>query len=365
MNIQKQIKRIGLGLQEVRKHLPGHQSTIYYVVPEANWSIDWDGRYIMGSIREQFDVNAEINKNPRWLSGQIIHYGSLWSFVGNIGAAHNKRNKITVTVFHGNKDSGNSEMEEGINKLLAAQDDIQKLVISNTTMQDRFIDWGFPKAKLAKIPLGVDLSVFKAVNEAKKKSLRNSLNIPDETFCIGSFQKDGEGWGEGLIPKAIKGPDIFIEALEKISKKQAVHVLLTGPARGYVKRELEKRKIAYTHRLLDDYLDIANMYAALDMYMVSSREEGGPKGVLEALACGIPLVSTKVGLAPDVISHESNGLLVDIEDAEGLALQSQRIIDDQSLAQALSKKGLETIQQYDWMKIGAQYYEKVYRELIN
>lgn len=364
MNLMKQINRVRLGAQELRKRLPGHQPGIYYVVPEANWSIDWDGHYITKGVREQFDVKAQLISNPRWLSGQVLHYGSLWSAVGNIGAEHNQRNQVVVTVFHGNRGSGNEQMDAGINALLAAQDDIDMLVVSNTTMRERFMTWGVPASKIALIPLGVDLSVFAPMDAARKRVIRKGLGISEEVFCIGSFQKDGEGWGKGLAPKLVKGPDIFVAALAEISKEQPIHVLLTGPARGYVKRALDQLDIPFTHRMLDDYWEIANMYAALDAYMVSSREEGGPKGVLEALACGIPLISTRVGLAPDVIRHEENGLLVDIEDVDALKEQTRRVIDDRAFAEELAANGLASIQQYDWMRIAEHYYQQVYRELI-
>lgn len=364
MKLSKQINRLRLGMQDVRKRLPGHRPGIYYVVPKANWSIDWDGHYITKGVREQFDIDAQLTNDPRWLSGQILHYGSLWSFLGNLGAAHNNRNRVVVTVFHGSKDSGNKQMHAGIDALLGAQDSIDKLVVSNSKMEARFLKWGIPEEKLERIPLGVDLSVFQPVDSKEKKALRRQLNIADKVFCIGSFQKDGEGWEEGFEPKLIKGPDIFIAALDKLSKKHPLHVLLTGPARGYVKRELDNRGILFTHKLLDDYLDVAKMYAALDAYMVTSREEGGPKGILESLASGIPLISTRVGLAPDVIQNEKNALLVNSEDVQALVQQGLRIIEDKSLARKLVINGLSTIQKYDWMEIGKKYYEQVYSELI-
>ena len=110
-------------------------------------------------------------------------------------------------------------------------------------------------------------------------------------MVIGSFQKDGKGWGEGNEPKLIKGPD----------------VLLTGPARGYVKTGLESLKIPCKHLYLQDYREIGKYYQALDAYLVTSREEGGPKGVLESMASGIPLISTRVGQAQDLVKQGING----------------------------------------------------------
>ena len=364
MKISKQLDRLRLGAQEVRKRLPGHRPGLYYVVPEANWSIDWDGHYITKGVREQFPLKAELCRDPRWLSGQLLHYGSLWSFLGNQGAAHNARNPVVVTVFHGSRDASHPKLAGGIERLLGAADEIERLVVSNSIMRQRFLEWGFPERKLRCIPLGVDLALFRPASEKQRQTMRDQLSIAEDAFCIGSFQKDGEGWEEGLQPKLVKGPDLFVAAMRELSKRHKLHVLLTGPARGYVKAELEQAGIPFTHRLLDDYEEIVDYYAALDAYMVSSREEGGPKGVLESLACGLPLVSSRVGLAPDVVEHGVHGLLVENEDAKGLATAMARIIEDADLRQGLKRAGLRRIQAYDWKKVAASYYREVYQPLL-
>ena len=351
MNLAKQINRLHLGAQAIRKRLPGHRPGVYYIVPDANWSVDWDGHYITKGVREQFPVRAQLSQNPRWLSGQILHYGSLWSFVGNIGAIHNARNQVVATVFHGSRDGSNPKLAEGIERLLVAKDEIDRLVVSNTIMRQRFVDWGMPEEKIACIPLGVDLNIFKPASISHSQEMRQKLGIAEDAFCVGSFQKDGQGWEKGLEPKLIKGPDLFVDAIQQLSGRHKMHILLTGPARGYVKTELDKIEVPYTHHVLDDYEEIVDYYAALDAYLVASREEGGPKGVLESLACGVPLVSSSVGLAPDVIKDGVQGLLVECEDTSGMANALQRVIEDKVLNKSLREAGLQRIQAFDWLKI--------------
>jgi len=60
--------------------------------------------------------------------------------------------------------------------------------------------------------------------------------------------------------------------------------------------------------------------------MVTSRQEGGPKAVLESMASGVPLVTTKVGQAMDIVIHGVNGWMVEPEDAEGLAHFGEKIM---------------------------------------
>ena len=112
----------------------------------------------------------------------------------------------------------------------------------------------------------------------------------------------------------VKGPDLFLEAVEKLARDFPVFVLLTGPARGYVKTGLDEMGVPYAHHFLDDYLQIVSAYHALDLYLMTSREEGGPKAILECAATGVPLVSSRVGMAPDVITDGATGFLVEVGD---------------------------------------------------
>jgi glycosyltransferase involved in cell wall biosynthesis len=167
--------------------------------------------------------------------------------------------------------------------------------------------------------------------------------VPSEAFVVGSFQKDGVGFGDGLEPKWIKGPDVLVEALELARREVAeLVVLLTGPARGYVRAELERRGIPHVHRMLPDRDGLTAAYHALDAYLVASRQEGGPKSVLESMAAGVPLVTSRVGQAPDLVVDGENGILVDVEAADGLAQGLARIHGDAAFAAGLRAAGRET-----------------------
>lgn len=337
---------------------------LFYVAPEANWSVDWDAHYITEGVYKQFELETEVIANPRWLVGQIVHYGALGTFLGSLKGVRLQNNTNVVTVFHGDPNDKRFSFGESFRKLLEQKESIARLVVSNKIMHKRFVELGFPQEKIARVPLGVDLSVFRPGTEKQKENMRERLGIPKDAFCIGSFHKDGNGWDEGLSPKLIKGPDILLETLGKLQGMPNVFVLLTGPSRGYVIRGLKELGVSYAHQMVEKYEELPNYFHALDAYIVPSREEGGPKGVLEALACGAPLVSTKVGMAPDVIQHGENGLLADIEDAETLAEHLVHLSENPKKAKQYAVNGLVTIRDFDWLKIAKLYYKKVYEELL-
>jgi len=216
-------------------------------------------------------------------------------------------------------------------------------------MEDVILDTGIDRNKVFRIPIGINNSYFKHTSPALKTAVRQELGIPFQATVIGSFQKDGNGMQEGLEPKLIKGPDILLETLSILRKSTPdLFILLTGPARGYIKKGLEALKIPYSHNYLNDYREIGKYFNALDAYIISSRDEGGPKAVLESMASGVPLISTKVGQAVDLIEHEKNGFLADIEDAEALAYWTDTMLQDSAIREQCVESGIQTALDNDY-----------------
>jgi glycosyltransferase involved in cell wall biosynthesis len=105
-------------------------------------------------------------------------------------------------------------------------------------------------------------------------------------------------------------------------------------------------------------------YHVLDLYLITSRIEGGPKQILESWASGVPVVSTKVGMVPDIATDRENVLLVEIEDIEEITKKTIQIIEDKDLKENLITNALKTVKKYDWKNIAKEYYDKIYSKLL-
>jgi glycosyltransferase involved in cell wall biosynthesis len=291
-----------------------------------------------------------------------VHYGSLWDILANLDATHTERNFTVGTIFHGQKE--NAEFQDALGTVLAKKDRLAKLHTASKIMEDRFLSWGVPREMLVRIPLGVDLERFRPASQTEREARRSELGIPADAFCIGSFHKDGQGMAEGDIPKNVKAPEVLVEVLSKLRKHHNIFVLLSAPARGFVKKGLEAAGVPYRHIVEDDYYRIPRLFDAIDLYLLTSREEGGPKGVLEALACGVPFVGTKVGLVPDVITHGKNGLLTEVDDPTALTEATARLIEEPELRGRFTTSGLEAIQAYSWPAVAASYYREIYAPFL-
>ena len=253
------------------------------------------------------------------------------------------KSRIAFPYYHGYPDTPNPLMVKCYKNLKKYHHKISRIQTSHSYMRDLILETGIDPAKVFLIPIAIKGEYFSAQDSEKKKKGRDFYGIPQNAIVIGSFQKDGEGWGDGMVPKMVKGPDIFLETI-KILKNYVpeLFVLLSGPARGYVKKGLEEISVPYKHIFLDDYSKIGSLYHCLDLYMVTSRQEGGPKAVLESMASGIPLVTTRVGQAMDLVNNEQNGMMTKVEDVEALAFACRKILDDNNLRIKLIQNAKET-----------------------
>ena len=333
-----------------------NRKDIYYIIEGANWSIDHDGRSITANLS---GLSSAVVTTCRGIRNSIVHFGSVNTFLSDDGPEFpHKSNKIIVTWFH------ISPGDKRVEFIPEADKHVDLWHTSCNITRDKLVEFGVPGEKIVVIPLGVNLSVFGVPTPQQKENIRSKLGISKGKIVIGSFQKDGIGWGEGLEPKLIKGPDVFCDVIEKLRHHYDLFVLLTGPARGYVKKRLESSAVPYLHRFLNDPDEVAQYYKALDIYIVTGRVEGGPKAVVESLASGVPLVSTKVGMAPDIINDGEDGLLCDVDNVNEITEKSLRILQDKKQKEKIVAKGLETARQYDWSRIAQQYEQHLYQRLL-
>ena len=289
-------------------------SRLFFVGEGAGWVIDEEQRAVAG-LAQQFGIDVVRRLPPTAARRQCVFYGSHFTFFDHADA-HDPTHRVAITYFHGLPGTpGMPEFDRAFDALQRLHERIDRVQVSHRELEELVLSSGIDPAKVFRIPIGIEPRLF----GPRSRTARAALGIPDDAFVVGSFQKDGVGWGDGLEPKSVKGPDVLVAALAALRERvPRLHVVLSGPARGYVKAGLERHGVPYVHRVLPRYEDIGSLYAALDAYVVPARQEGGPKGVLEAMAAGVPLVSTKVGQAVDLVRDGENGWLVAVDDVDAL-----------------------------------------------
>ena len=332
---------------------------LHYVADNADWSFKWDAHYITQGLKNRHQIPVAITPAPWELRHQVILFGNRYAWF--FGPSHkiHRSNAIYLIWFHGDPNDPNPRSKQLFDKLPQALDRVRRVVVTGTVSRRILLEHGVAPEKIVTIPLGVDLNLFHPPTPEQRRQARQSWAIPEQAFCIGSFQKDGNGWQQGNEPKWVKGPDLFLETIARLKKSAPdLMVLLTGPARGYVKNGLDRLGVAYRHRFLDNYPDIVPCYQALDLYIITSRAEGGPKALLESWACGIPVVSTPVGMSADLIISGQNGLIADF-DPVSLSQQAAALIQGPEKQTRIRNEGLSAVTAYDWRIIADRYYDMV------
>jgi glycosyltransferase involved in cell wall biosynthesis len=284
----------------------------------ADWSIADDVRQLE-RIARRLGVWRGPGRLGPWIGGQSVFYAS--QFVLLADGRRWPRSRLGVAYLHGRPGTpGFPEFDRCYETLRRRHEELARVQVSHSELQALVLDSGIDAAKVHRIPIGVDCAAF-----APGEGTRAGLGVPESAFVVGSLLKDGVGWGEGLEPKTIKGPDTLLRALELAQPLiPELFVLLTGPARGFVRAGLERLGIPHLH-VYPPPAELPDVYRALDVCLVASRQEGGPKAVLEAMASGVPLVTTRVGQAMDLVRSGENGFMVDVDDAAGLAGWLERI----------------------------------------
>jgi glycosyltransferase involved in cell wall biosynthesis len=305
------------------------------------WALDDEAAYVTGGARDQgYRLGP-----PRWARftrEQVVFHTSHFAALDPLwtGSSH----RLGLSYFHGRPGTaGHPEFDGAFEALRRNASRFARVHVTHREMEELVVAAGVDSARVHRIPIGIELDRFPLVDAERRAAARAELGLPPDAFVVGSFQKDGVGMAEGLEPKSIKGPDVLVAALERARRElDDLVVLLTAPARGYVRRELEHREIPVVHRLFPTRDGLTTAYHALDAYLVASRQEGGPKSVLESMATGVPLVTTRAGQAPDLVRDGGNGVLVDVEDAEALAAGLVRVHRDAGFVAALRTAGRET-----------------------
>lgn len=317
---------------------PKPYSKLYIVGDNSGWSTDVDAKDLK-DFAIRLGIKTKIVRRIYFNLHQAVHYTSQFSLLLPI---YKSRNRLSVDYYH-----GKPEQQESFRKCFEAltehHEQFARVRVSTKEMETLIKTTGIDPEKVMRIPIGINTEVFRPQTRSSKLEARKKLSIPHDAIVIGSFQKDGVGWSEGNEPKLIKGPDVFLKVIEKLKLEiENLHVLLSGPARGYIKRGLDQLSIPYTHRFLKDYRELDWFYDAIDLYLITSREEGGPKACLESMAKGVPLVTTAVGQCVDLVKNGENAMMAPIDDVGALTEMALGVIEDRTSAHKLVEAGFKT-----------------------
>jgi glycosyltransferase involved in cell wall biosynthesis len=168
----------------------------------------------------------------------------------------------------------------------------------------------------------------------------------------------------------LKGLQFLIEAIAKLRTERDVHLVVVGKARkhGLAAQAIDRFGMgdAITFRNHIDRLELVKLYAEAEVAVVPSLYEGFSLPAIEAMSCGVPLVTTNAGALPEVVGTRGDAaLLVPPKDAGALAAAIGKLLDDRALAGRLGAAGRRrAVARFSWKVAAgatAAEYERVIR----
>lgn len=234
------------------------------------------------------------------------------------------------TVFRGYFGSWKSRLFVQIERSIAR---ITTRLIAITPGQRRdLIGLGIGDArKVIEVPLGLDLAPFSG--GVSRVEARRMLGLGADEPVVAIVAR--------LVP--IKDVGLFLRAFARVTPSAIALIVGDGEERAQLEAEASDLGIAPRCRFLGWRRDVESIYAAADVVALTSRNEGSPVSIIEAMAAGRAVVCTEVGGVPDVVTSGVSGMLVPTGDAGALATAIDRLLADPAERERLGREARKAV----------------------
>jgi glycosyltransferase involved in cell wall biosynthesis len=222
------------------------------------------------------------------------------------------------------------------------------VIAVSRSIRDHLIGAGVPEASIGVIPNALEPTPL-----LEGPAARAALGIAATGPVL--------GW-VGRI-SAEKGPDVLIDAIARLRDLPWVAAVLgDGPLRAEAEARAAAGGIAGRVHWLGGVPKAAQYFRAFDVFVLSSRTEGTPIVLLEAMAAGVPVVATRVGGVPDVLDAEA-AVLVPPDDPAALATAIRQVLTEPGLSQRLAARAaVRVARDYAvpaWVEQHAAFYQDI------
>jgi glycosyltransferase involved in cell wall biosynthesis len=193
-------------------------------------------------------------------------------------------------------------------------------------------------------------------NGATPGRLRDELGIPPGAPVVGMV----------ACLKPQKAPVDFVRVARRVAGRiPQAHFLLVGDGelRDEVEAEVKRGSLSGRFHLLGWRRDIPSIFKNLDLLALTSRWEGLPRVVPEAMAASLPVVATRVDGTPEAVLDRQTGFLVEPGDVDGMAERITWLLEHPEAAKSMGRKGSERVGEFD-IEVMVRRQEELYEELL-
>jgi len=211
------------------------------------------------------------------------------------------------------------------------------------------LDAGVPPRRVHLVPNAATAQV----GALTRDEARRLLDLPDNLLI---------GWVGRL--SAEKGPDVALEAFARMSNSHMRMVFL-GSGRDQEQLQLRAEALGVSDRVIwrGPVPNASRFFRAFDAFLLSSRTEGTPMALLEAMAADVPIVATRVGGVPEVLDSQA-AHLVESEDVDGIAAALAAVFADPDASRAKVERARKRLEERFAVAPWLSSYESIYRSVI-
>jgi glycosyltransferase involved in cell wall biosynthesis len=233
-----------------------------------------------------------------------------------------------------------------------------KLIAVGPQVRDDLVDLGVaPADRFAVIRLGIDLEARVLGGDDDRAAMRRIFGLPESRFVVGWI---------GRMTAIKRVPDV-LRAFQGVLEREidaALVLVGDGPDRVDIERVAAELGIARRTYFVGYQRDVRPYYAMFDTLALPSANEGTPVVAIEALASGRPVVATRVGGVPDVVTHGRDGLLVDPDSVRGLTEALATLALDPVLREQYGRAGRDAVVPRYRVTRLVDDVDSLYRELL-
>jgi glycosyltransferase involved in cell wall biosynthesis len=211
--------------------------------------------------------------------------------------------------------------------------------------------------KISTIKNGIDTNMFRPIASEEKVSVRQTLGLPLDGFIIGTVGR--------VVP--VKNYPLLITAFSRLaSTTDDTYLVIVGDGEQAEEVANLVRQLKLSERvvLVGAQTNTLRWYQAFNTFVLSSISEGTPMALLEAGACGLPCVVTKVGGNIEVVKHGNNGLVVDSANVEAMYSALNQIYKAPSLAASMRSAARLNIQHNYSLTTSAREHLRIYQHCL-
>ncbi len=215
------------------------------------------------------------------------------------------------------------------------------LVAVSETLRQELVAKGIDRAKIEVINNGVETGEFYP-GKADRKALGLPLDVPLALFV-----------GDIKLPR--KNLETLLQALQFLPE---VHLAVAGKLPGSPYPKLAKQLgVSDRVHFLGFRRDIADIMRGVDLFVVPSRYDTFGLVVLEAMASGLPVITTKAMVVAALVTPESGIVLSNTEDVDALTNAIAQIVDNNGLGKTMGKAGVAIAQSHTWNSTAGKYLD--------